>query len=178
MACGTLSPSWCTKGQSVPSIGCIRIADLVRSRFETTSRRTMKNSFEQRRANKFCIKLDKKVTETYELLKQAYRKSALSCILQGGRRMARKGWMMTRVVLNFDCRMGFRVRQRRPLLGCSGKTEEKGHPRTKRHRRYQNAVSRQRVQQPHVSACPRVRDKAQWGNAAATTLLQTLPNSG
>lgn len=59
------SPSQCTKGQPVPWIGCVRIADLVHLCFENTSRRIMKNIFEQRWANIFCTKLDKKVAETW-----------------------------------------------------------------------------------------------------------------
>jgi len=69
------SSSQCTKHQFVPSIDCVKIADLVHLCFVTTLRSTMENTIEQCCAIKFCTKLDKKAAETHKLLKKVYGKS-------------------------------------------------------------------------------------------------------
>jgi len=67
---GKPSALHCALGQSAPSIGGVKIADLMYLCFETT--------FELCWTIKFCPKFDKTAAETHELLKQAYGESALS----------------------------------------------------------------------------------------------------
>jgi len=96
---GGLSPSRCTGRQSVPSIGCVRIADLVRPRFETASRRTMEDALEQRWPIKCRTKL--KTEKLPQLTNRSNRRTGSLvyrvCKLRGGwknLRNASKGWTM------------------------------------------------------------------------------------
>lgn len=77
--CGGLSTSQYTKHQSVPNIGCVRIADLIHPCFETTSRRTMENSLSRKVLVEIISKrpstsqIHKNVTHVRNLLNYDYR---------------------------------------------------------------------------------------------------------
>jgi len=97
--CGKLSPSQCTKRQSVPNIGCVSITDWVHSCFETMSRRKWKIlSNNVGRSNSAQNSTKKLPKLTNYLGKPAGSLLYRLCKLQDGcksLRRARKEWKMT-----------------------------------------------------------------------------------